>query len=519
MVSLSIPNPLNKLSFKTRGYVALTSSFFQHLILGSYYVWGGILTYVTSSLRHDGQSYTKQDVAMLSPFVTLSLNIGTPFGPILANKIGFRPFMFINSILMGLSVIASSYFVNNFPLFVVLYGIIFGLLSGALYMVPFNTCYLYFPNRKGLVGGVITAGYALGSTALIWVMFALINPDNEKPSVKIDGEAYFSAEICDRLPFALRILGIIQIFSFIISTLFHQRPSNEEIQSIINQSSPSTNPQLQYKQSVATQNRLPTQNQLNKQESEATNLNQLQSEVNPTSNIISTDLVQEQQLSVPESYYEYDTIKECLKTKFIYMSIFMATIFTVYGSIIIQNYKILGEKSSSYSDSFLNAAGTTGCVVNCISRIIWGNLFEKYTLRRIATINLSFQIVLSVTFYWCLKEQPLFFIQIIMAFFALGGWLSMLPAQIVRVYGRKIGTTIYSVTFIGFSISSFTAFYILKYASKSIGLKYMFYIFTGIQSLALILVQFIDFKVKYRKKKLNQEILNKFQQKYKEAKL
>lgn len=71
------------------------------------------------------------------------------------------------------------------------------------------------------------------------------------------------------------------------------------------------------------------------------------------------------------------------------MSIILAAMFTVYGSIVTNNYKILGEKSS-YSDSFLNAAGTTGCVVNCISRIFWGNLFEKYSLRRIATVNLSF---------------------------------------------------------------------------------------------------------------------------------
>ncbi|KAL4509366.1 hypothetical protein ABPG72_018297 [Tetrahymena utriculariae] len=327
MVSLSIPNLLNKFSFKRRSYIALVSSFLQHLILGSYYVWGGILTYVTSSLRHDGQYYTKQDVALLAPFVTLSLNIGTPFGPILANKIGFRPLMFINSILMGLSVIASSYVVNNFP--------------------------VYYPNRKGLLGGAITTGYALGSTVLIWIMFALINPDNNKPSVKIDGDVYFSAEICNRIPFALRILRIIQIFSFLISTLFHQRSSIEEIQGIMNQSNPSTIPQLQSKQS-----NLKLLTQIN------CILN-----VNPTNHIIPTYFIQEQQLTIPKSYYEYDTIKECLKTKFIYISIFLAAMFAVYGSIITQNYKILGEKSS-YSDSFLNADGTTGCVVNCISRTI-----------------------------------------------------------------------------------------------------------------------------------------------------
>lgn len=82
-----------------------------------------------------------------------------------------------------------------------------------------------------------------------------------------------------------------------------------------------------------------------------------------------------------------------------------------------------------------------------------------------------------------------------------------MPALIVSVYGRKIGTTVYSVTFLGFSIASFSAFLILKEGSKIVGLKYMFWIFTGIQLVAVILVNIIDFTVKYKKAKIFPEIV------------
>jgi len=61
-----------------------------------------------------------------------------------------------------------------------------------------------------------------------------------------------------------------------------------------------------------------------------------------------------------------------------------------------------------------------------------------------------------------------------MGFFSFGGWLAVLPALVVKVYGNKIGALIYSVTFIGFSISAFTATALLLLTKNVLELKNVF---------------------------------------------
>jgi len=44
-------NPLRRLSYKQRSLMTLASSFFIHVAIGAFYVWGGIITYIASSVR------------------------------------------------------------------------------------------------------------------------------------------------------------------------------------------------------------------------------------------------------------------------------------------------------------------------------------------------------------------------------------------------------------------------------------------------------------------------------------
>lgn len=96
-------------------------------------------------------------------------------------------------------------------------------------MLPFNSCYLYMPHRKGLVSGVIVGGFGFGSTAFIWLIYSIVNPNNEKPTDLIDGVKYFSKDVCDRFPESLRVLGLVQIAIGVISCFIHIRPTEEEL--------------------------------------------------------------------------------------------------------------------------------------------------------------------------------------------------------------------------------------------------------------------------------------------------
>lgn len=61
---------------------------------------------------------------------------------------------------------------------------------------------------------------------------------------------------------------------------------------------------------------------------------------------------------------------------------------SIYGTMIASNYKLYGEKMG-YDDNFLSSIGTVGSIFNGISRIFWGGLMEKLSMRYIIIINVS----------------------------------------------------------------------------------------------------------------------------------
>jgi hypothetical protein len=50
-------------------------------------------------------------------------------------------------------------------------------------MLPIKNAYAFFPNRKGLVGGLVLSSSSIG--AILWSQYStyIINPNNEKPNL------------------------------------------------------------------------------------------------------------------------------------------------------------------------------------------------------------------------------------------------------------------------------------------------------------------------------------------------
>lgn len=132
-----------------------------------------------------------------------------------------------------------------------------------------------------------------------------------------------------------------------------------------------------------------------------------------------------------------------------------------FGSMIVSNYKTYGQ-TLDFEDSFLSTVGTLGSVMNGVSRLFWGSLLERLGIKKIMLINLSVQIGLSFTLRWVSSSGAVYLIYVITVYFCYGGWYAMMPATITRIFGKKIGTTIYGITFIGFTASSWFAFFAVK---------------------------------------------------------
>ena len=83
---------------------------------------------------------------------------------------------------------------SNFTAFALLYAFGFGICNGLTYMIPMHHGWLWFPNKAGLISGIIIGGFGLGALVFAPLALALVNPEGESP---IDGQ--FSKEVDDRV--------------------------------------------------------------------------------------------------------------------------------------------------------------------------------------------------------------------------------------------------------------------------------------------------------------------------------
>lgn len=72
-------------------------------------------------------------------------------------------------------------------LFFYFYAIQFPMGIGLVYYVPIVCCWEWFPEKRGLVTGIITAGFGFGALIFGFISTAIINPEGYKPSLPLDG--------------------------------------------------------------------------------------------------------------------------------------------------------------------------------------------------------------------------------------------------------------------------------------------------------------------------------------------
>lgn len=85
--------------------------------------------------------------------------------------------------------------------------------------MPIYNGWRYYPNNKGLVSGIILAGFGFGAFIFNFVSTAIVNPNNVS-----DVGGYFPKSVADNVPRMIKILsacwlgisiaGIIMIFPY-----------------------------------------------------------------------------------------------------------------------------------------------------------------------------------------------------------------------------------------------------------------------------------------------------------------
>ena len=80
---------------------------------------------------------------------------------------------------------------QDFTAFVLLFSVGFGLCNGLTYMVPMEHGWRWFPEKPGLVSGIIIGGFGIGTFVFGIVCNSIVNPDN----LEADADGHFPQSV------------------------------------------------------------------------------------------------------------------------------------------------------------------------------------------------------------------------------------------------------------------------------------------------------------------------------------
>lgn len=122
--------------------------------------------------------------------------------------------------------IAISAFITNFYVFVLFYSVLAGVGYGIIYILPLKNAWMFFPEKKGMVGGIILASHSFAAIGWTFLTTSLINPDNEMPNLYINVgnslEVLYSpnSDPAKNVPYCLNMISYLLTFILILAIIF-----------------------------------------------------------------------------------------------------------------------------------------------------------------------------------------------------------------------------------------------------------------------------------------------------------
>jgi MFS transporter, OFA family, oxalate/formate antiporter len=153
-----------------RWVVALMGTLLQ-LCLGTVYAWSFFQSLLVKSYRW---SYT--DTAWAFSLVILTLGISAAWAGVNLPKIGPRKLAVAGGLLFSLSYLLGglALHLGSIPLFYLGYSVVGGIGIGLGYVTPVSTVAKWFPDKRGLVTGVVVMGFGVGAFVMSKVLAPLL---------------------------------------------------------------------------------------------------------------------------------------------------------------------------------------------------------------------------------------------------------------------------------------------------------------------------------------------------------
>ncbi len=181
-------------------WIVLFAGCFINLCLGSIYAWSvfssAMADYFNASL---GMNVTPGDLAIVYTIANSVGPITMITGGWFNDKFGPKKVIIVGGIMWGLGMFLSG-FATSVGFLIVTYGLIGGLGLGMAYGSTISTCVKFFPDKRGLIGGITTAVYGMSSVILPPIVTVVVQNSDAT--------------------FAFKAVGIVFIILITVSCMF-----------------------------------------------------------------------------------------------------------------------------------------------------------------------------------------------------------------------------------------------------------------------------------------------------------
>ena len=405
-------------SSKLKGISSVIGAILIDLVLGSVYTWSNINSYFVSYLKyHDTPNITLVDGYFLMPIIIFISNVSSYFGPKLDAIIGIKKCL---QLTLLMTITAHLILYNTTKLHYVYIAMsLFGLGIGFSYIPIMKNCWLYYPDKKGLISGMILLGYGSSAFVFTWISDYIVNPNMEKVDT-VTG--FFHKEIADR---TYKFIFVLNIILFILGCVGY----------------------------------VMTYDFLNEHGNMSLSKDTREILLNISQKIATTSITEhannEQHHNNKCNYEDNNNkgkLKEILHDKKIYQIITM-NFCTLYFCFMVTNTNRSFGQLNLLNEKVLSNLSKVAAIINGSGRLLWGALFDKFGFKRLYLLIVGVEIGISSTIFHFGNNTLVYFIMVCVTALLLAGNIALMIPLYPKIFGIKYGTEVNGICIALYSFS------------------------------------------------------------------
>ncbi len=444
------------ISNNIKGISSLIGSILTHLLIGNLLGFGNYIPYLRSYIHYNGNDYIDEtSLYFIGPIGIAISDVLPIIVNYLDNFYQTRLLLIFSILLLLISQLIFYSYITHFMLLILSY-VLFGISKSLTYLPLMKNCWKYYPNKKGLITGLILSAFGLSAFILISICDEMVNPNDIKAKNNI-----YSKEIANKfIDFIMLYIYLIIIIGIIVIFLVFPFEDENSIENV------KDNNYLKFDSPIIPKD-------TNNDEEQITNSLQKQSFD------ISNEDIKEKEI--------YPTLLECLCSKQVLICLITVGCTTIFGFLLTNTYRNFGkikineEKPLKYLSKFYT-------LINTFGRILWGIILDKFGFTIPYFIVCLIQIICSACFYISANATYTYFLVCCFGAFSFAGHVTLFPNAINKKFGVENSVVLLGICGIFTAISCLLGPILTKVIIKEVS-DYMIVYFitcgTGIVSATL----------------------------------